>query len=185
MTPAPALHLHLQISCGWFGFALQWTHREFLCQLIAGCARSSPDWLVCCFTNCRRPGSECKQRELTGNHIFESPTPGQENCGGDGSDITGCCPKVTLYTPLGCKHMSFCSVSFFIWNTLSYIKFLARWVYKSMLLHPDLFNLTAWVSKYWLWHSLHICQVCYRDMVAHPFPEFVENNNLAYPWPSF
>lgn len=41
----------------------------------------------------RRPGSECRHRDLGGNRIFEGPYPVTENCGGDGSDITGCCPK--------------------------------------------------------------------------------------------
>jgi hypothetical protein len=43
---------------------------------------------------CRRPGSQRKMREMSGNHIFEGPYPIKENCDGAGSDITGCCPPV-------------------------------------------------------------------------------------------
>ena len=45
-------------------------------------------------TNCRRPGSEFRHRDMGGHHIFKGPYPVKENCGGDGSDITGCCRKV-------------------------------------------------------------------------------------------
>lgn len=31
---------------------------------------------------------------MGGNHIFQGPYPVREDSGGDGSDITGCCPKV-------------------------------------------------------------------------------------------